>query len=633
MNLELQRTARRIVLSRRVRSATVTLLVGGLAADLSAQAAADSGVVERVDVELVNVEAWPTDRKGNFVSGLTADDFVLLHDGEVVPIDFFSEIRDGVVVASPVTGGSAEADGVGDVSPAAGTTAPESHLIVYFDELNLHPASRGLVVDALREVVASRGIAPERILVLRQAEGLTVAAPFGSGADELDGAFDALAEGGGQGAAFIADTELAIQEIRQLWATSQETAGSAASGLAGVPNSSTLSALSGDTGGGPAGTVGGAGTGSGGVGGGLAPEVCEIMIQRTEPMIEGYTRQRSAQIALTLERLSEAVTFLAGLDGVKTLLYVSDRLETTPGVDVASVVQSYCPTAQPSYLVSTLGEQMSQTFEDVTRHANANRVTFYTLQGRGLVGDVMSSAKQRGEAMRGGSSAEGTIRSTQLGGLMMLADETGGRAVYNTNNLAQGIEEIGREINTYYSLAYRAPEAAEPGRHEIEVLARDKSIEVRHRVGYLDKTPEQRLTERLLGVLNLGLVSNPLDVRLGVGDIVAAAEGRYRLPLRILVPAASLVALPTDGSLIGSVRCKVMAHDSTQGALVTQERNVKVKLPEERADQWVPLSVEVDLSPGVHTIAVGVVDSVGGGSSFISTTLEVGDAATGEPGA
>jgi hypothetical protein len=92
------------------------------------------------------------------------------------------------------------------------------------------------------------------------------------------------------------------------------------------------------------------------------------------------------------------------------------------------------------------------------------------------------------------------------------------------------------------------------------------------------------------------------------------------------------VALPADGSQLGSVHCKVMAHDSVEGALVTQERDFKVRLPEERAGQWVPLSVAVDLSAGTHTIAVGVVDSVGGGSSFISTTIQVGDQTAGEPG-
>src|SRR5215218_7873449 len=53
---------------------------------------------ESIDVRVVNVEAVVTDRKGDRVQGLTAGDFRLLVDGVEVPIDYFTEVADGVAL-------------------------------------------------------------------------------------------------------------------------------------------------------------------------------------------------------------------------------------------------------------------------------------------------------------------------------------------------------------------------------------------------------------------------------------------------------------------------------------------------------------------------------------------------------
>ncbi len=46
-----------------------------------------SGFTERIDVELVNVDVWVSDSKGNPVAGLEARDFEILHDDQKVPRD------------------------------------------------------------------------------------------------------------------------------------------------------------------------------------------------------------------------------------------------------------------------------------------------------------------------------------------------------------------------------------------------------------------------------------------------------------------------------------------------------------------------------------------------------------------
>src|SRR4051794_5931686 len=94
-------------------SFTTALLVAILATPaLAAQTAppSQSSFGESIDVRVVNVEAVVTDRKGTRTPGLTAADFRLLVDGREVPIDYFTEIKEGEVAApSPASKAGAPA--------------------------------------------------------------------------------------------------------------------------------------------------------------------------------------------------------------------------------------------------------------------------------------------------------------------------------------------------------------------------------------------------------------------------------------------------------------------------------------------------------------------------------------------
>ena len=81
----------------------MALLVFGLAAGWLATGPAsaqedtstpDASVMEVVDVVLVNVEVWATDRKGNPIQGLSAADFEVFEDGRPVEILLIIDARE-----------------------------------------------------------------------------------------------------------------------------------------------------------------------------------------------------------------------------------------------------------------------------------------------------------------------------------------------------------------------------------------------------------------------------------------------------------------------------------------------------------------------------------------------------------
>ena len=54
-----------------------------------AESAPTEPFFEAVDVEIVNIDVWVTDKQDNPVEGLSKDDFVVLRDGQPVEITNF----------------------------------------------------------------------------------------------------------------------------------------------------------------------------------------------------------------------------------------------------------------------------------------------------------------------------------------------------------------------------------------------------------------------------------------------------------------------------------------------------------------------------------------------------------------
>src|SRR5688500_153977 len=99
---------------------------------------------ESIDVRVVNVEAVVTDRKGNRVTGLTAGDFRLLVDGAEVPIDYFTEVSDGVALPVPQSTAGVPAP------PAPTTAGPVGRsYLVFIDESVVLAPDRDLVLQEL----------------------------------------------------------------------------------------------------------------------------------------------------------------------------------------------------------------------------------------------------------------------------------------------------------------------------------------------------------------------------------------------------------------------------------------------------------------------------------------------------
>jgi len=568
---------------RCARLRTLAFLTAVYAGAASAQAPPET-FAESVNVELVNVEVWVTDRDGNAVTGLNVDDFEVDEDGKPVKISYFDELR-GMGVrdlslepADRSTPPAAEAEAVEEL----GTPG---YLVLYFDETFLGATGRKRMIQDLRDFVEAQLVAPERILILRQEADLTVVTPLGSSRADLDAALAQLVTPSTRGLQNAADEKRALRRLQEKWEEITDSPVSRGS------------------------------------------DPCERFVLEGPRIVQPYANMIEGRVSETLAHLTDTASFLAGLPGLKALVYVSDGLTTTPGTNLLDYVKAACPGVQgESRLDYRMG--MSGVFRRLTRHANANRVTVYPIQALGLRTQLsLSGAENRSvrNLDRAANRYEAASRTQQREGMSFLAAETGGRATFNQGKFLQALEQVYEDMSGYYSLAYAPPHGGDGLEHEIKVRVRKSAgsgLRVRHRPGYRDKSADQRMAERLESTLFLNVMANPLDVRLGAGEVRAVEGGKYAVPFHILIPTPRITFLPQHGGEVARFKVQVMAQDEHRRRSAFAQKVYQVPRPE-AANQLISLTLGLELDGGVHVVAFGVLDEASQETSFVSTTIDL----------
>jgi len=216
-------------------------------------------------------------------------------------------------------------------------------------------------------------------------------------------------------------------------------------------------------------------------------------------------------------------------------------------------------------------ENQSQLRSTVNAAVRAN-VSFYPVDARGLTtiipGGDASHASQRGAGLFSGaaqSSQRNSFNDSQET-LVSLASDTGGKAFLDNNNLAQGIVQAQKDIQSYYILGYYSTNAATDGRYRrIQIKMSPKlQAKVDYRQGYYAAKEFGKFTEsdkesQLQQALMLGDPLTELPLALEV-NYFRLGRGSYFVPIAVKIPG-SAIALGkkganevTDFDFIGELR-------------------------------------------------------------------------------
>jgi VWFA-related protein len=195
--------------------------------------------------------------------------------------------------------------------------------------------------------------------------------------------------------------------------------------------------------------------------------------------------------------------------------------------------------------------------------------------------------------------------------LLALAAGTGGFAIYNTNDILGGLNKFAREQNEFYVLGYVPQSTPEGACHAIKVKMNKGGMEVRSRSGYCNVRPPNPLdgkpAEKELEAQAAG--SQPGAIKGGLqAPFFYSAPGVARVDVNMEIPGDSIVFNKDKGKYHATVNVLGLAHkpDGSVGARFNDTLNIDlekddwknfVKLPYHYQNQF-------DAVPGDYKLTV-----------------------------
>ncbi len=286
-------------------------------------------------------------------------------------------------------------------------------------------------------------------------------------------------------------------------------------------------------------------------------------------------------------------------------------------------------------MLSTAQEfNANRLFERLAAKANANRVTFYTIDAAGLRVPGGSSVELATADEAGLATFVDSVYISNLQApLLRLAEATGGQAIINTNDVGKGLDKVSTDFRTYYSLGYVSAHSGDGRYYKLEVRLKDKmkGVRVRHREGFRDKPLTDRMSEGAMATLVYGFEDNPLGVAIRIENSQLDEQGGskyFLVDIVVDIPLGEIEFVPIGDFHVGQTKVFFAAMDSEGGTSDVTEVPLALRIPNEQFEtavgQLYPYRVTLRMRQGPHRLAVGVIDELGSSKSFLSRSFVVG---------
>lgn len=298
----------------------------------------------------------------------------------------------------------------------------------------------------------------------------------------------------------------------------------------------------------------------------------------------------------------------------------------------------------------TLYEKYMNTWQAMT---DAN-LAMYTIDARGLVNPdfkygiyAASSPPPSVAQIRGGFQTQPAqaqsalssswVHSDILQTMKVFADQTGGRAIYGTNDLVGGFRRAMNDSDHYYMLGfYRNRQDSKPGWRKLTVSVQASGAQVRARTGYYVRTAgaEAALRENDIKMAvntPLEMTAIPLTARFGAVT-PGAKPGEKRVAFELVMPPNfaqvdeeknsyvlldfAAVAVPEKEASTG----KAKIVDQTRQTL---EANLRPEPLARFRAQGMTYPNSLNLPPGKYTVRFVVRDGLTGRMGSVTAPLKV----------
>lgn len=565
--------------SKRPAGKLLVLLLGALPALSGGVAARQQQPVFRGSTELIEVDAVVTDKKGQVVRGLTADDFTITENGIAQPVTQFGFVD----VPPPTPPAPAES------TPAASAVTTNSArtegrmYVIVLDAFHIDSA-RSTVVRELAQKFITESLGPDDVAAV---------------------------------------VVLGRGSVNQQFTSNKALLSEAVAPFIGMKTeSATISRNRDDI------------TRSGANGGKTAEQAAEDSQMGARAVEARIVYQALTQICETLGPIQghrrSIILFSQGSDFDTSDLIGEDKRPSAGGQGLKHESSKYASDVM-------LAQQ------DLMLAARRANVAMYTIDPRGNSnGDenMMQTEIQRDLSGRPvvphNTMAQEYNRSS--GTLRTFASDTGGIAIVGTNNMTKGFASIVQANSSYYVLAYSPSNTTTDGSYrKISVSVKQKDTTVVARQGYFAAMPSKPAataakaaaspappaaanapTPRMKALLENPLPVPGLGLRLAGGP-ARTVNGKSLIAIVAEIDTKDLKFTEQNGQLANDIELAFVALDA-QGTRIAGNRTMgNLRLPvSERAalTHGLRYVAEFPASAGAFQIRVAVSESAGGTSGM-----------------
>jgi VWFA-related protein len=433
---------------------------------------------ETIDVSLVNVDVFVTDKKGKRVTGLTAADFEIRENGRVQPVTNFAEYRRGA--------------GAG---PSATAAPPAKRTILVFVERFTLPnfQTRPLfaaIRKTLRDVVRPGDSAA---VVFWDLDSAYTLQDFTDDLPSLQGALVEV-ERQSTGLRGSIDPERRRALARSYYDTLEPEK----------------------------------------AGGQRALDDLSLWDMQSNAQYELFRLERKS------EELQSLMRSMSDEDGRKIVIFATNDFGvyphalTVPFNSAPASVRSSFTTDEYRDAVARTANEHGVTIYPVYPVGLDWTPTASAMESRENI-FAIDSQQDLSRAAR-----DYDVLVNQTSALDELARDTGGLMAAGSRDIVKLLPQVEHDLEAYYSLAYRTPATGTTRSRDILVKAKNSAYTVRSRREYVEKTDVTRMQDRVIANLYRpdGRGAIPLEVELG--QIDKTSRNRWSVPLKIRIPVEAL---------------------------------------------------------------------------------------------
>ena len=519
-------------------------------------------LTETMDIRVINVDVVVTDKKGNPVSGLTKDDFELYENGVPKKISNFYEVEGKKalnVAITPAPGAQAEAQ-----VAAAKEEIPENmrrRIIFYIDNLSLAPFNRNRVFKEMKEFAKNTLRPGDEAMIATFNRSMKIRLPFTRDTGAIQTTLDMIAGESAMGLSNRSESRDVMKRIQD------------------------------------------------------ATNYDEAVAQA-----RSYAESVNHDLRQSVDSIDALMSTLAGVEGKKVLVLTTEGFQMQPGREMFYLIDEV-GREKGWQAGSTILEGMSfdaaQQIQNIAKTANANGITLYAIHAGGL------GAANEGMLAENDKPTPYTVTQAALSNstesLQLMADMTGGIASINTNNFKQAFKNIERDLQSYYSLGYRAGTERVDRQRNLDVRIKNRSYIVRNRQTFVEKSTFAEMNDRVIANLLYKVKANDLNILVKAGTPVPT-EDLFRVPVEIQIPMEKLTLLPQGEAYMGGFSVYVAVANKLGDMSDVNRQTHQIRVPNSDYSKikgkYYAYSLDLVMEPGPNRISVGVVDDVSNSTGF-----------------